>query len=352
MEPEATTKGSASPLRFGVVGTNFISDWFVDACRRTHGRAEAVAVLSRGRESGEAFAARHAITQVFQDLAEMAETVDAVYVASPNAAHHGQAIQAIEAGRHVLVEKVMGTSATQVDEIFDAARQHAVVAMEATRHLHAPAQELLREALPRVGVLRQVRFAKCQYSSRYDRFLAGERLNAFDPSLENSALADIGVYVLQAAVDLFGTPLSRTGSSIHLANGFEGAGSMTLTHDGFLVDLSWSKITQGVGPSVILGEDGAITVDDLAEPSLIQLHQRGGAVTTLLDAPTSPAQTMHHEIEAFAAQVAAGVTNPRWTEVTCTSRRLMDEHFAATPPVSRRGHGSLVEASLPYSSRM
>lgn len=316
-------------LRFGIVGTNFISEWFVRACGRTNGIAQAAAVLSRRRETGEAFAREHGIEAVFTDLSELCEAVDAVYIASPNAAHHAQALQAIEAGRHVLVEKVMATSEDETRDILDAASARGVVAMEATRHLHTPEYQLLRETLPRLGTIRQVSFAKCQYSSRYDRFRAGEVPNAFDPSLGNSSLADIGVYVVQPALDLFGAPLSATGTSVLLHNGFEGAGSMTLGYDDLVVDLSWSKITQSVTPNVILGEDGALTVSDLAEPSFMQFIPRGGEAQTLLDSPIAPADTMHHEILAFAAQVEAGATDLRWSAVTLGSRRLMDAHLAA-----------------------
>ncbi len=318
-----------APLRFGIVGTNFISEWFTAACGRTNGIAEAAAVMSRRPETGEEFAREHGIGAVFTDLGEMAREVDAVYIASPNGVHCEQALQAIEAGRHVLVEKVMATSEAEVRSIFEAAARRGVVAMEATRHLHTPAYRLLRETLPRLGTIRQANFAKCQYSSRYDTFRAGEIPNAFDPSLGNSSLADIGVYVLEPAVDLFGEPLSATGSSVLLHNGFEGVGSMTLSYEKLIVELSWSKITQSVTPSVILGEEGALTISDLAEPTLMRFHPRRGEPVTLLEGPVTPADTMEHEIIAFAAQVQAGVTDPRWTQVTLRSRRLMDAHLAA-----------------------
>ena len=317
------------PLRFGVVGTNFISDWFVEACARTNGRAVAGAVLSRSRDTGQAFAMKHGIAAVFDDLDAMATEVDAIYIASPNAMHHPQAMRAIAAGKHALIEKVMGTSVAEVAEIFDAAARGGVVAMEATRHLHAPSHQLIRGALPHLGAIRQVRFAKCQYSSRYDAFRAGQIPNAFDPALGNSALADIGVYVVEPALDLFGIPVTATGASALLANGFEGAGSMTLGYGDLVVDLWWSKITRGVTPSVILGEDGALTIDDLAEPMRIELHPRGGRPQLLLEAAAAaPADNLHHEISAFVAQVDAGATDPRWMNVTLESRRLMDAHLA------------------------
>ena len=51
---------------------------------------------------------------------------------------------------------------------------------------------------------------------------------------------------------------------------------MTWGYDGLVVDLSWSKITRGVNPSVIYGEDAALTLDDVGETSMIVLRPRGG----------------------------------------------------------------------------
>lgn len=316
-------------LRFGVVGTNFISEWFADACRGTAGRAEAVAVCSRDLARATEFAEKVGAAEAFDDLGEMLGVVDAVYIASPIAAHHPQAIQSVEAGRHVLVEKTMGASAAEVADILAAAERTGVVAMEAVRNVHTPTHELVRETLPRLGTLRYARLEKLQYSSRYDRFRAGEAVNAFDPGLGNSALADIGVYCLQPALDLFGTPPRSSGASVWLANGFEGGGSLQLDYGTLVVDVVYSKIAAGLGPSVIHGEDGSLTVNDPAETSSVTLALRGEEPEHLLDGPTlHPAETMTYEVLDFLDQVDAGETDARWSTLSLDGRRLMDEHLA------------------------
>ena len=319
-------------LRFGIIGTNFITEWFVAACQATNGRVTPAAVCPRAPPRGQEFARRQGTDQASDDLAAMAEVVDAVYVASPNALHHDQALVAIEAGCHVLVEKTMATSAADVREIFAAAQSRGVVAMEAMRNVHAPAHSLVRDLLPRLGVVRQARIEKLQYSSRYDRFRAGQYMNAFDPALGNSALADIGVYCLHPALDLFGPPRDTTGTSLLLDNGFEGAGSMTWGYDGLVVDLSWSKITRGVNPSVIYGEDAAPTLDDVGETSMIVLWPRGGEPEVLYDVPTAAPDNMHHELVAFADQVDAGATGARWSQLSVWARELMDAHLGSVSP--------------------
>lgn len=316
-------------LQVGIVGTNFISEWFIAAAQETGGRIEPVAVYSRTGERGQEFASQHGLRQAFSDYDSMLHAVDAVYIASPTIAHFPQALAAIQAGKHVLVEKTMAASAQETEQLFAAGEAHGVVVMEATRNLHTPTFRLIRESLSHLGTLRYAHFEKLQYSSRYDRFRSGEEINAFDPSLGNSSLADIGVYCLQPALDLFGLPLENTGYSVRLANGFEAAGALQFDYGSMIVDIAYSKIVAGVGPSTIVGEDATLSISDLAEPSRIVLSERGGKSTVLLDVDeVNPADTMHHELNDFADQVETGVTNSRWRDVSIWSRKIMDEQLA------------------------
>ena len=93
-------------VRFGVVGTNFITDWVI-AGARLDDRFELVAVYSRRRETADAFAAKHQIPYTFTSLEEMAKSplIDAVYIASPNFLHAEQSILCMKHGKHVLCEK-------------------------------------------------------------------------------------------------------------------------------------------------------------------------------------------------------------------------------------------------------
>ena len=102
-------------VRFGVVGTNFISDWVIAGARQDE-RFELVAVYSRTQETADAFAAKHQIPHTFTSLEEMAKSplVDAVYIASPNYLHAEQSILCMKHGKHVLCEKPFASNAREV----------------------------------------------------------------------------------------------------------------------------------------------------------------------------------------------------------------------------------------------
>ena len=153
-------------------------------------------------------------------------------------------------------------------------------------------------------------------------------LNAFNPALGNSAVADIGVYCLEPALDWFGSPLTHRGTSVRLENGFEALGSIQLDYGAMVVDVVYSKIVSGVTPSTIIGEKGALTIDNLGQPSLIEWLPRDGEAQVLsCDPDAAPMANMHFELLDFVSQVQAGQVDPRWRDITIRARQIMDEHL-------------------------
>ena len=98
---------------------------------------------------------------------------------------------------------------------------------------------------------------------------------------------DIGVYPVALNVALFGVTDQVTATSTFLYNGFEGAGTATLTYDGFESNLSWSKISDSSSPTVITGENGSILIDRLSGTTRVDFAPAGGRTETL---PYFPAE--------------------------------------------------------------
>ena len=265
-----------SKVRIGIVGSSMIAHKFAAAARESLA-CELSAVYSRSVETGRTFAEQEKIKRVETDLDAFLASpdIDAVYIASPNALHERQARLALTAGKHVLLEKPTVPSVAEYLDLAKMADERNLVFMEAMRPLHNPLFSILRDAICQLGVLRRVDFEYCQYSSRYDRFRAGELPNAFDPSLSNAALMDIGVYPIALLVALFGLPDEVKSESIFLENGFEGAGEVICRYPGMLATVSYSKITDSVSPSVITGERGSLLIDRVNGASRITLRLRG-----------------------------------------------------------------------------
>ena len=143
-------------VRFGVVGTNFITDWVIAGARQDD-RFELVAVYSRKQETADAFAAKHQIPYTFTSLEEMAKSplIDAVYIASPNFLHAEQSILCMKHGKHVLCEKPFASNAWEVREMIAASAKYDVTLMEAMKPTLTPNFRSVRENLGRLGTIRR-----------------------------------------------------------------------------------------------------------------------------------------------------------------------------------------------------
>src|SRR5262250_3976091 len=92
-------------LRIGMVGSRFAAHLHLLAYRRVYGvQARLTAVTSPTAERREAFARESGATP-YPSLAAMLAHVDVVDVCSPPATHEPVALEAIEAGKHVVIEK-------------------------------------------------------------------------------------------------------------------------------------------------------------------------------------------------------------------------------------------------------
>lgn len=249
-------------IRFGVVGTNFITDWMTEGARQDS-RFEFAAVYSRTRERAEMFAGKHGIRHIFTSLEEMAasDVIDAVYIASPNFLHASQSILFMSHGKHVLCEKPMASNHAEALAMTKASEKYGVTLMEAMRTTLMPNFKAIMQAVPNIGKIRRYFSSYCQYSSRYDKYKDGIVENAFRPELSNGAVMDIGVYTIYPMAVLFGRPKSINASGLLLTTGADGQGTANFTYDGMEATVIYSKIADSSLPTEIQGEDGNIVID-------------------------------------------------------------------------------------------
>jgi predicted dehydrogenase len=254
---------SVPVIRFGLIGTNFVTDWIIRGGRQSP-NFEVTALYSRTQETASAFAAKHAIPHTFTSLEAMFSSplIDAVYIASPNSCHYAQALLAASYKKHILCEKPLAATAREARAMVKAARENGVVLLEAMRTTLTPNFYVLQENLHRVGRLRRFFSSYCQYSSRYDQVLqGGEIANVFKPEFAGGAMLDIGVYTIYPMVVLFGKPQKLTVEAVKVPTGVDGQAVVTFSYDGFNATVLYSKITDSYLPTEVQGELGNIVVD-------------------------------------------------------------------------------------------
>jgi len=301
-------------VRFGVIGTNFISDWVIAGARQDE-RFELTAVYSRTQETADAFAAKHDIPNTFTSLEAMAASslIDAVYIASPNFLHAPQSILFMNHGKHVLCEKPLASNVKEAKAMIAAAKANGVTFMEAMKPTLTPNFLAVRENLNRVGQVRRYFSSYCQYSSRYDKFKEGIVLNAFNPELSNGAMMDIGIYAVYPMVVLFGRPQRVDASGVVLSSGVDGQGAVNLQYDGMNATVLYSKIANSSLFTEIQGEDGNITLDRINLISEVSYAPRAAASSgknlptepEILSKPTDKDE-YYYEVAEFISLVLAG----------------------------------------------
>lgn len=292
-------------IGLGMIGTSRIAATFAQAAGRCGGyRLEAV--YSRGEETGRAFAREQGIAAAVTSLEELGamEQVDAVYIASPNSCHYGQAMAMLRAGKHVLLEKPATPRAKEFEALVKEARERGLVFLEAMRTAFDPGVQKLEELMGQIGPVRRATLEYSQYSSRYDAFKRGEILNAFNPALANAAVMDIGVYAVYALIRLFGEPEEVKGFSVFLDNGMEGLGTILARYPGMVGEVLYSKITDMAQDSQIQGEEGSLLADHIARPGRIILKPRKGEEQVFV--MERDANPLYDEAKAFCCMAEEG----------------------------------------------
>jgi predicted dehydrogenase len=202
---------------------------------------ELVAVANHREATARAFAEEFDIARVTTDWESLAADpdIDAVVVATPNALHAPQTIALLEQGKHVLVEKPMGTSVAECDAMIEASETSGAALMVA--HCWRFREEViaLRDRIA-TGDLGEV------VKTRGYGVHAGWGPSGWftDPALAGGgALVDMGVHAIDTARFLLGDPLP---GRVCAAIGTRYAEGRYAVDDDGIVLIGWSNGTNSV----------------------------------------------------------------------------------------------------------
>ncbi|MFK0083218.1 Gfo/Idh/MocA family protein [Glutamicibacter sp. NPDC090743] len=193
--PESTLPhpSSAPALNWGILGPGWIASQFA-ASLNDLTASRLAAVGSRTLARSEQFARTYGDTgtRAFGSYAEVLEDpgVDVVYIAVPHSGHAELALEAIAAGKHVLVEKPMSLDAGQTSRIIEAAKAAGVFAMEAMWSRFLPIGNVVAQVV-KSGILGQIITVQADFGAKFE---VDYDSRIYDPALGGGALLDVGVY--------------------------------------------------------------------------------------------------------------------------------------------------------------
>lgn len=179
------------------------------------------------------------------------EALELVVIATPNTSHFELAQQALQAGKHVVVDKPFTVTSEQAQTLIELAQQQQrIISVFHNRRWDGDfltVQKLLAD-----GHLGQV----VDYESHFDRFRSALKPNAWReaPEAGSGILYDLGAHLLDQAVVLFGWPRALTANVRQQRAGAQtdDAFSVVLHYDQLNVTLKASMLARIPGPRFAL----------------------------------------------------------------------------------------------------
>ncbi len=191
-------------IGYAIIGLGRIAEHFMHGIQTTT-NSKVTALVSGHPEKAARFAAQYGIpsSSIYSyetmDAIRDNKTVDAVYVALPNAMHAEYTIRSAKAGKHVLCEKPMASTVPEAQSMIDACKANHVKLMIAYRCHYEPtnlrAVKLIRDgAIGKIQVIQSAFGFNCDPRDwRVNKALSG-----------GGPLFDVGIYCLNATRYLTG----------------------------------------------------------------------------------------------------------------------------------------------------
>jgi predicted dehydrogenase/aryl-alcohol dehydrogenase-like predicted oxidoreductase len=362
-------------VRWGIVGPGAIAHRFAEQLK--HSRTGAlVAVGSRSLERAAEFAVEFASTdapiRAYGSYAELyADTeVDAVYIATVHTEHVHLAIQAIEAGKHVICEKPLAVDHAGAMVLVEAARRGGRYLAEGFMYRFHPQTERLAQLVAE-GAIGEVQHVDAAFSFAAD-LPAEHRLK--NPALAGGGILDVGGYPVSAARRVagaaigapFADPVSLTAKGAIGRSGVDEWATASLVFASGIT----AHVTSGVGLEedsrvVVYGSAGRITVRDpwlpsVTEASYLDVERAGEPKRSIA---IEPAYQYAIQADALAEFAGAG-QSPQlsWADSLGNARALdrwraaigLEYPFEAAtaniPTVSGRPLARRADARMPYGT--
>ncbi len=262
----ANGNGKHAPLGVAVVGYGY---WGPNLVRNVVERPELslAALCERDPLRAAGFAQRIPGVPVLADLepALLHPGVDAVIVATPPRTHYAIVKQALEAGKHVLVEKPLATSGDDAEELVNLARERGLVLMPGHTFVYSPAVNKVRELIEE-GALGDI------------YFVTSSRMN-LGKYQSDGVICDLAPHDLSILLHWLQKPVTQISTSARsvfqddvpetafLSIQFEGGTAAN-------VQISWLA-PRKMRQMVVVGSKRMVVYDDTASDEAIRVYDRG-----------------------------------------------------------------------------
>jgi D-xylose 1-dehydrogenase (NADP+, D-xylono-1,5-lactone-forming) len=289
-------------VKWGLLSTAAINDAILRGAAES-AAVEVIAVASRDEERARTYAREHGIERSYGSYeALLADSdVEVVYISLPNRLHVEWTLKALDAGKHVLVEKPFSRHADQVEEAFDRADAAGLILSEGFMWRHHPQTSRLTELIAS-GAIGRVRAVRTAFA--FD--LAVERGTGdtrFDAALDGGALMDVGCYCISGLRLVGGEPARARGEQTVGPSGVDVVFVAALAFpDGVLGHFDCAFVGPRRTALEVVGEDAVVFVPNPFTPTTPAIEvRRPGAEPEAI--PVDPANAYRLELENVGAAI-------------------------------------------------
>ena len=295
----------AAKMRWGILATGWIADLFTKDLILT-GHA-VTAVGSRSQASADRFAKALGIPTAHGSYEALVAdpNVDIIYIATPHPQHASAAKLALNAGKHILVEKAFTLNAAEAAEIVTLAQAKGLVVLEAMWTRFLPHMKRIREILD-AGTIGEVRSITADHRQKLPDD-PKHRLNALD--LGGGALLDLGIYPISFAWDVLGKPTAIQATATFRDTGAD-AQVATIFHyaSGAIATTLSSSDSAGPNRAAVVGTKGRIEIDRVwYSPTTFRVYDNDNNLVEAFDQPVA-GRGMQFQADEAERLIAAGQT--------------------------------------------
>jgi predicted dehydrogenase len=237
-------------LRVGLLGVGAIAQVVHLPVLSQLENVELAAVCDVDKPRAKAIAARFGIPNVYGDDNQVfrSDDLDAIIICTPNHLHDAQAIAGLQAGKHVLVEKPLATTAEAAERVIRVAESSDRRLMIAMNNRYRPDTMALRP-FAQGGELGEVFLTRGAWLNRKMRVVRPTWRHR-RATAGGGAMMDLGVQSLDLCLWMQGFPeISSVFTHMHLPGGMEvedTAGLLVRLKNGSAISLtvSWSLVAE------------------------------------------------------------------------------------------------------------
>lgn len=253
-------------MKIGILGSGMIVTSALQSISKLD-NVECTALWCRGIDMKPAneLVDKYGIKNLFTNLDDFLadDSYDVVYVGLINSLHYEYSKKALEAGKHVICEKPFTSTFNEARELLAIAKEKELFLFEAIMLRYVDNYDELGRQLKQIEPITMVQCNYSQYSSRFDRYLDGVVLPAFDPHLSGGALYDINVYCIHFTMGLFGKPEKLNYLANIGVNGIDTSGVLVMDYGSFKAICVGAKDSNSPAKCVIQGQNGFINMDSM-----------------------------------------------------------------------------------------